>query len=121
MLSTIILAAQGAAGQSDNWLRQLVGLAPIILMAVFFIWMMSRAKRQEQRQREGLLASLKKNDRVLTSGGLIGIVAALKDSEDEVTLKVDESSNVRLRVLKSAIVRVLGSETAEKDQKSGAT
>ena len=62
---------------------------------------------------------MKKNDKVITSGGLIGIVAAIKDKEDEVTLKVDESSNVRLRVTKSSIVRIIQPEEAGKEQKEG--
>ena len=56
---------------------------------------------------------MKKNDEVLTASGIIGIIAMVKD--DEVVLKVDESSNVRLRVLKSSIVRVLNPKEPAKD------
>jgi preprotein translocase subunit YajC len=75
-------------------------------------------KRQEQ-ERKTLLSALKKNDKVVTSGGIIGIVAAVKEKEDEVILKVDESSNVRLRVTRSSIVRIVGGEEAAKEQKEG--
>ena len=62
-------------------------------------------KRREKKEREDLFTKLKKNDEVLTSSGLIGIVAMVKD--DEVILKVDESSIVaHLRVLKSTIVQI---------------
>ncbi len=122
MLSFLLLFAQEAEkkvpdGPPGGALMQFL---PIIVIGVVMFWMMSRMKKKEQQQREQLLSQLKKNDKVLTSGGIIGIVAALKENEDEVTLKVDESSNVRLRVLKSAIVRVYGPETSEKDQKEGA-
>jgi preprotein translocase subunit YajC len=50
---------------------------------------------------------------VLTSGGIIGVIANMKD--DEVLLKVDENSNVRLRVTRSSIVRVLSEKDATKD------
>jgi preprotein translocase subunit YajC len=66
-----------------------------------------------------MLDALKKNDKVITSGGIIGIVAAIKDKEDEVTLKVDESSNVRLRVLKSSIIRIVGPEETAKETVPG--
>ena len=50
------------------------------------------------------------------SAAPLGLVASINDKEDEVTLKVDESSNVRLRVLKSSIVRIVNPEE-NKDQK----
>jgi preprotein translocase subunit YajC len=72
------------------------------------------ARRKERQQRELLFNTLKKNDEVLTSGGIIGTVANIKD--DEVTLKVDESSNVRIRILRNSIIRIL----TPKDQGSPA-
>jgi preprotein translocase subunit YajC len=63
------------------------------------------ARRREKQQRELIYGTLKKNDEVLTSAGLIGTVANIKD--DEVTLKVDESANVRLRILRSSIIKIL--------------
>lgn len=106
-----MLFAQDAAPPQDG-LRSLLQFLPIVVIGVVMFWMMSRMKRQEARQREALLAALKKNDKVLTTGGIIGIVASLKEGDDEVVLKVDESSNVRLRVVRSAIVRILGPATA---------
>jgi preprotein translocase subunit YajC len=84
----------------------------VMMVAFYFIVMRPRALR-EKKEREDLLSKMKKNDEVLTAAGIIGIVAQVKD--DEVVLKVDESSNVRLRVLKSAIVRVLNPKEPPKD------
>ena len=88
----------------------LITLLPIMLL--FYLLILRPGKRQEQ-ERQAMLSAIKKNDKVVTSGGLIGTVAAIKDNEDEVTLRVDDSSNVRLRVTKSSIVRVLSSAAAE--------
>jgi preprotein translocase subunit YajC len=81
----------------------------LILMAAifvaFYVIIIMPMKRREKKDRENLFTNLKKNDEVLTASGIIGIVAMIKD--DEVILKVDESSNVRLRVLKSTIARIL--------------
>jgi preprotein translocase subunit YajC len=74
------------------------------IFAAFYFIVIMPMKRREKKEREDLFSKLKKNDEVLTSSGLIGIVAMVKD--DEVILKADESSNVRLRVLKSAIVQI---------------
>jgi preprotein translocase subunit YajC len=124
MLTAILLAAQE---QPDAWEGLLKTFGPIVLIfiALYFI-VLRPAKRREQMQRELFLTSLKKNDKVLTSGGIIGHIANVNDKEEEVTLKLDESSNVRIRVLKSAIIRNYTSEEAAreqaaKDQKAGAT
>jgi preprotein translocase subunit YajC len=111
----ILLAEEGEkpAPEGDPFLRMLV---PLILMMVAFYFLLIRPQRRRDReQREMLFNSLKKNDEVLTSGGIIGIVANIKD-DNEVILKLDESSNVRIRILRSSIVRIL----TPKDQGSAA-
>jgi preprotein translocase subunit YajC len=91
-------------------------LLPMVAIAFLFYFLMIRPMRKQEQERQTLLSSLKKNDRVVTSGGLIGTVASIKEKEDEVTLKVDESGNVRLRVTKGSIVRVLGGEESSKEK-----
>jgi len=89
----------------------------LILMAglfvAFYVIIIMPMKRREKKDRADLFSKLKKNDEVLTSSGIIGIVAMVKD--DEVVLKVDESSNVRLRVLKSTIARILNPKEPAKE------
>jgi preprotein translocase subunit YajC len=89
------------------------------VFAAFYFIVIMPARRKEKKERENLLGNMKKNDEVLTSSGIIGIVANVKD--DEVVLKVDESSNVRLRVLKSSIVRILSPKEAPKDGSTAAS
>ena len=55
-----------------------------------------------------MVEALKKNDRVRTIGGIYGTVIDVK--EDEVTLKIDESSNTKIRVTPGAIGSVLSDE-----------
>lgn len=76
---------------------------------VAFIFLTARSqKKREKRERENLYTRLAKNDRVLTAGGVIGTVISVKD--DEVVLKVDESTNTKMTFLKSAIQRILADE-----------
>src|SRR5881296_3681717 len=86
---------QAPAEGAPSW-NMFVPMLLILLAFVFLIVM--PARRRERAQRQALFGALKKNDEVVTNSGIIGIVANIKDNE--VTLKVDESSNVRLRVLK---------------------
>ena len=85
-----------------------MGFFPIALMMGVVVFMLLTARSQrtkEKRQRDEMYAKLTKNDRVLTIGGIIGTVIAVKDGE--VLLKVDESTNTKMTFLKSAVQRIL--------------
>jgi preprotein translocase subunit YajC len=116
MYALLVLAqAEGEkpAQEPDPFLKMLPMLA--LMMLAFYFLLIRPQRRREREQREMLFKTLKKNDEVLTSGGIIGIVANIKD-DNEVTLKLDESSNVRIRILRNSIIRIL----TPKDQGSPA-
>jgi len=86
---------------------------PLIAIGVLFYFMMIRPQKREQSKRQSLLDSLKKNDKVVTIGGVIGTIAAISPDSDEVTVKVDE--NTRMRFRRSSIQQVVTAESeAEK-------
>ncbi len=99
-------AGQGGAGglfDSPIWLLLLFGL--------IFYFLLIRPQGREKKRRQQMLGGLKKNDRVVTIGGIIGTVTSVRD--DEVTLKVDESSNTKITFSRSAIQRVLSESASE--------
>jgi preprotein translocase subunit YajC len=125
MYTVLLLLAQaevegGAPARPPTASDPLSFMIPImaIFFLAYFLILRPSARKQEQ-ERLNMLNALKKNDKVITSGGLIGTVAAVKEKEDEVTLKVDESANVRLRVTKSSIVRVIPAQEAGKETREG--
>jgi preprotein translocase subunit YajC len=93
-------------------------LLPLVAIAVLFYFLMVRPMKRQEADRKALINALKKNDRVVTSGGIIGVVSNINEKDEEVTLKVDESSNVRLRVTRPSIVRILSGD-ATKTEKEG--
>jgi len=105
-------AAQGADGSSAPG-----GATPapspfgsqflLILLALFgvMIFMQVMAGRKEKKKRQELLSSLARHDRVQTVGGIIGAIAEVRP--DYVVLKVDESTNTKIRVARSAVQQVL--------------
>jgi preprotein translocase subunit YajC len=90
--------------------QPLIVFVPIILL---FYFLMIRPQRREQARRQAMLAEIKKNDRVLTAGGIYGVVTNVHREADEVTLKVDEATNTKLRVTLSSIARVVGDEPSD--------
>ena len=93
------LAENGSPGFFGN-----LGV-PIILMLVVFWFMMMRPAKRDQKAREDLLKNIKKNDHVLTNSGIYGIIDRVGDNE--VTLKVDETKGVKIRMARSAVVSVI--------------
>lgn len=111
MLNTLILFAQAAEDEAKKGPSGPLGglfdnpIVPVLgIMVLFFFLIILPAQRRQRREQEAIMAGLKKNDEVVTAGGIIGVVANIKDGEDEVTLKIDD--NARMRVLKSSIVKI---------------
>lgn len=75
---------------------------PIMIggVVLLYIFMSRGRKKQEQKQKQ-MLASLKKGDKITTIGGIVGTAVEVRD--DEVIVKVDESSNTRMKFARWAI------------------
>ncbi len=82
----------------------LLTFVPFLLMIFLFYVLLIKPQRRQQKEREKMISALKKNDHVITSGGICGIVDRIKDND--VYLRVDEKSDLKLRVLRSAIAVV---------------
>lgn len=112
-ISDWILLAQGdgaAPGPAGGGLPQLLMMfAPIVLLYVFLI---QRPQKKEQMRRRVMLENLKKNDHVITTGGIYGVVTNIRPDGDEISIRVDETTNTKMRVLRSAIARVIGDDDA---------
>ena len=83
----------------------LMQMLPFILIFVVMYLFLFRGPKKKQQEHKKMLSSLQKNDRVRTMGGILGTVIDVKD--DEITLKVDESNNTKIRVTPGSIAAVL--------------
>lgn len=81
-------------------------------MALFYFMMIRPQKRKEQDLRDQV-ANLKENDRVVTIGGIYGVVTNVQRDAQRITVRVDESTGTKLRLNMSAIARVLTAEEQE--------
>jgi preprotein translocase subunit YajC len=91
----------------------LISILPFVAIGLLFYYLLIRPKRQEQSRWQAMLATVKKNDRVITAGGIYGVVTNVHREADEVTIKVDEATNTKLRVTLSSIARILGDEPSD--------
>ncbi|MHC4322778.1 MAG: preprotein translocase subunit YajC [Planctomycetota bacterium] len=86
--------------------RSPFGGTQIIFLGLMFVLMymiLFRGPRKKQQQHKQMVQSLTKNDKIQTIGGIIGTVVDIR--EDEITLKIDESNNTKIKILRSAIGR----------------
>ena len=86
-------------------------LPAFVAIGFLFYFMILLPERRKQKSHRMQLEGLKKNDRVVTIGGIYGTVMNVQRDTDEVTIKVDEASNTKLRMTLSSIARVVGDET----------
>ena len=107
----LLLAQQPGAGAGSAF------LVPMVLIGILFYVMILRPESKKRAEHAKMLESLKKHDRVVTAGGIYGTVANASKGED-VTILVDESSNTRLRILRSSISRVISTEEQEESRQT---
>ncbi|NLF29448.1 MAG: preprotein translocase subunit YajC [Planctomycetes bacterium] len=83
----------------------------LMIGALLLLWVFGgRKSRAAEKQRQAMLANIKKGDRVTSIGGIIGTVVDVR--ENEVVVKVDDAGNTRLRFVRKAINSV-GTEPEE--------
>ena len=93
--------AQGTGIFDQNALIQFL---PLVLIFVVFYFLLIRPQQTKQKEHRKMLDALRRGDRIVTGGGIIGTVARV-DIAEEVT--VDIAEGVRVRVLRSTITSVL--------------
>lgn len=95
-------AQQGANSQQSPY--GFMGM--MVLFFVIMYVMMIRPQQRKEKERKAMLAELKKGDKVLFAGGLIGSIAQISDK----TAKIKVADNVRLDVARGAITAIITDE-----------
>ncbi len=80
---------------------------------VLFYLLFIRPQRKEQSTRQTMLDDMKKNDRIVTVGGILGVVTNVDRDKREVTVKVDEGSGAKLRMTLNSIARIVTDEPSK--------
>lgn len=88
----------------------MVMIAGILLLGYF---MLIRPQKQKEQEMRNLVQNLKENDRVVTIGGIHGVVTNVQRDVERVTIRVDESTGAKIRVNLSAIARVVVGDESE--------
>jgi preprotein translocase subunit YajC len=82
-------------------------LPALAIIMVMFYFLMIRPQRSKEQQFRNMVANLKEKDRVVTIGGIHGVVTNVQRDADLVTLRIDEATGTKIRVGSSAIARIV--------------
>jgi len=105
-----------AAGKSSSPGSMLSMLLPFILMFVVMYFLILRPQKKKEKDRKALLSRIKKNDKVVTSGGLHGIITSVR--ENEIILRVDDAKDVKVKVDRSSIAAVVDVSHDDEEESS---
>lgn len=83
-------------------------LLPMGLVMIVLFWFVNRGQRKERDRHAAMLKAMKRGDRVQTIGGILATVVEVRDNE--VVLKVDESTNTKMRFNRAAIKEVVSAD-----------
>jgi preprotein translocase subunit YajC len=121
MLASLLILAQQEGAKTATSTQEAPGLLgnPMMLMmllfAMFYFIVLRPMKRQQREQAE-MMNKMEKNDEVILNGGIYGTVVATSETEDKITVKIDD--NTRVKVLRAGIMRNLTKEEAIKAAKA---
>ncbi|CAM3014016.1 protein translocase subunit yajC [Paracoccus aminovorans] len=94
-----VTPAFAQAAGAPTGMSSIASFAPLILIFVIMYFLMIRPQQKRMKEHRAMVQALKKGDEVVTQGGLIGKIAALRDEEIEVEI----ASGVKVRVVRSSV------------------
>jgi preprotein translocase subunit YajC len=102
VLPLLLGAPQGGAGAGGGTSSMISTFVPFILIIAIFYFLIIRPQNKKQKETQKMLAAIKKGDKVVTVGGVHGVISTVRESS--VVVKVDD--NTKIEFSRSAIATV---------------
>ncbi|HWL68110.1 MAG TPA: preprotein translocase subunit YajC [Geminicoccus sp.] len=93
--------AQAAGAPAAGGAFDIVSLLPLVLIFVVFYFLLIRPQQKKMREHRDVIASLKRGDKVITGGGIVGTIVRTEEGKPVVTVEI--APNVRIDVVRSTI------------------
>ncbi len=111
MLVNMANAAEQAAGFSKSGLYET--FVPFILIFIIFYFLLIRPEKKRQNSHKQMLSELKKGQKVITSGGMIGKISSITDE----IVKLEIAENVEIEVMKATIATLVENSDKKAEKK----
>ena len=108
MINTLLMMSMGGTGGGEGG-NPLVAFLPFILIIVIMYFLMIRPQAKKQKEHKAMIESLAKGDKIMTSGGLIGTIAGIRDKENILLVKI--SDGVKIELSRSSIAQVINKKS----------
>ncbi len=95
-----------------NPMMQFLPLMVIMFAVMYFL--IIRPQKQKEKKRQEMMSNVRKQDRIITAGGVHGVVVSVKDNE--VLVRVDDAKDVKIKIDKSALTSVSAPRDAKEDE-----
>jgi preprotein translocase subunit YajC len=107
-MTDIAFAAAPAAGSAAGMASSFTSFIPLVLIFVVFYFLLIRPQQKQAKQHQLFLSELKKGSKVVTKGGIHGVIVALSDNV--ITLEI--AKDVNIKVSRDAIAGALTKDGA---------
>lgn len=103
-------AQTGGAGGGFDF----VALLPLVLIFVIFYFLLIRPQQKRMKEHRNMLAAIRRGDRIVTGGGIVGTVTKLV-GDDEMIVEI--ADGVRVKVMRNTVANVLAKTEPVKGEK----
>ena len=106
----LISPAYAQAGGLFDSQSAMIQFLPLVLIFVVFYFLLIRPQQQKQKTHRNMLDTLRRGDRVVTGGGILGTVQRVRDGSNEIEVEI--APNIRVTVLRETITSVVNPSAA---------
>lgn len=103
MFNFILL--MGSPGGGSGQANPLALWLPIILIFAIMYFLIFRPQAKKQKQQRLMIESLRKGDKIVTTGGIYGTIVGVKEKENSIIVKIDD--NTKIELVKSSVAQVV--------------
>lgn len=100
-----LLLFLGASGQGSGGGSPLMGFLPLIAIIFVMYFLMIRPQAKKQKAHKNMLGAIQKGDKILTSGGIVGTIAGIKENESLLIVKI--ADNVKIELNRNSVTQVI--------------
>src|ERR1700760_1950832 len=100
-ISEALAQTADAAATQGGGMASLMQFAPLVLIFVVFYFLMIRPQQKRQKDHQALVRAAKRGDRIVTSGGILGVISKANDADNDVEVEI--AQGVKVRVVRTAI------------------
>ena len=95
------LAQTAGAAQQTGGMGGFIQFAPLVLIFIVFYFLMIRPQQKKQKDHQAMVRAAKRGDRIMTSGGILGVITKANETDNDVEVEI--AQGVKVRVVRSAI------------------